>query len=366
MPTPTTVDESTKVTTPVRIRRATWIYVLQRIRHQFIEDGCVDSAAALTFFSVLAIFPAGLAVLSLIGLFGDQEAVTDRILGLVDQVAPGAVADTLGPVLNDVAGASELNITLVISVAVALWSASIYVSAFGRTMNRIFDVDEGRPYWKRKPAQVALTLVLIGIGIVIGAVVVLSGPVARVAGEALGIGDTALTVWNVGKWPLLAAAVVLMVAVLYRGTGNVRPPRFRWLGLGALVAILVLGIASAGFAFYLSNFADYNRTFGTLAGVIIFLIWLFIINLALLLGAEFNAELERGRQLQAGIPAEDALHLSPRDTALIERKDELARSLHTRGVHLRRGVPMPPRTDTPVARFRQRVRDVWGRITRRR
>lgn len=298
-------------------------------------------------------------------MIGDSESVLERLLALVDQVAPSAVAETVRGPLTDIAGTSGAGLTLVVAIATAVWSASLYVGAFGRALNRIYGITEGRPYWKRKPAQLALTVVLIVLATIVVGVVALSGPLARGIGDLLNIGDTALVVWDVAKWPVLAAAVIAMTTVLYKGTSNLRQPRFRWLGLGAALAIVLLGVASAGFAFYVSSFASYNRTFGALAGVVIFLLWLFLVNLALLLGAEFNAELQRGRQLQAGIRAEHRVQLPPRDTSASERMARSARVTEERGALLRRGEELPPRDDTMFAKVLQFVRDRWRRLTRR-
>lgn len=359
-------DQSAKASSPTQISAQTWKYVSRRTLHEFVGDGCVDAAAGLTFFSVLSIFPAGLAIIALIGILGDGTAVVGRLLDLLGQVAPGAVTETLRLPLAEIADEPTAGITLIAAIGTALWSSSVYVGAFGRAMNRIYGVDEGRPFWKKKPSQIAVTAILIILVVIVGGVLVLSRPVARALGDLLSIGDTALATWDILKWPLLAGAVVAMIAVLYKGTSNLRQPRMRWLGLGALLAILVLGLGSAGFAFYVSNLARYNQTFGALAGVIIFLLWLFLINLALLLGAEFNAELERGRQLQAGLPAEADLLLPRRDTTVSNRKRRSAQITEERGELLRRGEDLPKRTDTMIARTRRFLRDMWRKMTTRR
>ncbi|WP_166671211.1 YihY/virulence factor BrkB family protein [Cryobacterium psychrophilum] len=334
--------------------------------HEFGQDGGIDAAAGLTFFAVLSVFPAALAIVSLIGVIGDGPAAVDRLLSLLDQVAPGAVIEILRQPLDDIATTSTASLTFVIGVLAALWSASAFVSAFGRAMNRIYEVDEGRPYWKRKPAQLAVTVVLVTLVLLSATIVVVSGPILRAFGEALGIGNTAVAVWDVAKWPILAAAVVVIVAVLYAATPNIQQPRFRWLSLGAILAIVLLATASAGFAFYVANFSTYNQTFGTLAGVIIFLIWVFLVNMALLLGAEFNAELERGRQLQAGIPAETQLQLPPRDTTSSDLTRHTAHIDEQHGTLLRHGEPPPARTDTLIARAREAAQSILARIRLRR
>lgn len=354
-----------KASNPTQIRAQTWVYVWRRTLQEFLRDGCVDAAGALTFFAVLSIFPAGLAIVALVGVLADSEAVLERLLSLLDEVAPGAVTDTLRIPLTEVAGASTAGLTLIVAIVTAVWSASIYVGAFGRVLNRIHGVREGRPYWKRKPAQLGVTISLLVLALLAVSAVVLSGPVARVVGDALNIGSTALDAWDILKWPLLAAAVVAMITVLYKGTSNLEQPPLRWLSLGALFAVIVLALASTGLVIYVSNFADYNRTFGALTGVIVFLLWLFIINLALLLGAEFNAELERGRQLQAGQKAERSLQLPLRDTTVSERTEHSQEITEERGALLRQGRTLPPRTDTLFRRGARLLRELRRRLTRR-
>lgn len=360
--TPPPPDDSAKASSPTKIRKQTWAYLLRRTVHEFSQDGGIDAAAGLTFFSVLSVFPAALAIVSFIGVVGDGPATVDRLLSILSQVAPGAVTDILRQPLDDIATTSTANLTFVIGVVAALWSASAFVSAFGRAMNRIYEVDEGRPYWKRKPAQLAVTVLLVTLVLLSATIVVVSGPILRTIGEALGVGNTAATVWDVAKWPMLTAVVVVLVAVLYATTPNIQQPRFRWLSLGAVLAIVLLALASGGFAFYVSNFGSYNQSFGAIGAVIIFLIWVFLVNVSLLLGAEFNAEVERGRQLQAGIPAETQLQLAARDTTSSELAQRTARIDEQRGVLLRHGEPLPARTDTVIARARESVKSFWARI----
>lgn len=355
-------DDAAKPSSLTQIRKQTWVYLLRRVVHEFGQDDGIDAAAGLTFWAVLSVFPAALAIVSLIGVIGDGPATVDRLLSLLGQVAPGEVTEILRQPLDDIATTSNANFAFVIGVVAALWSASRYVSAFGRTMNRIYEVEEGRPYWKRKPAQLGVTVLLIALVLLCATIVVLSGPILRTFGELLGIGNTAVDVWDFAQWPVLAAAVVGLVAVLYATTANVQQPQFRWLSLGAVLAIALLAAASAGLAFYLANFATFNQTFGALGGVIVFLIWVFLVNVALLLGAEFNTELERGRELQAGIAAEVQLQLPPRDTTSSKISQHTARVDEQHGALLRRGEPLPARTDTFVARAQHTVRSVWDRI----
>lgn len=356
-------DDITKATWPTQIRRRTWLYIARRTLHEFLDDGGIDAAGALTFFAVLSIFPGALAIVSLIGVIGDGRDIVDRLLTLLDAIAPTAVVDILRQPLSDVAATSTAGWTLALGIATALWSASLYVSAFSRAVNRIYEVEEGRPFWKRKPLQVAVTLLIVCLVLVVAAVVAVSGPVARAIGDALSIGDTALHVWNTARWPVLALAVLVIIAVLYAATPNVKQPRFRWLSLGALLAIILLAAASGGFAFYVSNFGSYNQTFGALGGVIVFLIWVFLINLALLLGAEFNTELERGRQLQAGIRAENELQLPVRDTTASDTARRTAAVDVEHGELLRTGSPLPARTDTLLPRTWRAIRATWRKLT---
>lgn len=362
---PPSPDDEAKASWPTQIRKQTWAYLLRRTLHEFGQDGGIDAAAGLTFFAVLSVFPAALAIVSLIGVVGDGPATVDRLLSLLQQVAPVPVIDVLRQPLNDISTTSTANLALVTGVLASLWSASAYVSAFGRAMNRIYEVDEGRPYWKRKPAQLAVTVLLLLLMLLIAIIVAVSGPILRTFGGMLGIGNTAVIVWDNAKWPVLFGAVVAIVTVLYATTPNIRQPRFRWLSPGAILAIVLLGIASGGFGFYLANFATYNQTFGTLAGVIIFFIWLFLVNLALLFGAEFNTELERGRQLQAGIHAETQLQLPPRDTTSSELAQRTAHVDEQLGALLRNGEPLPHRTDTVIFRLSEAVRSLWARVRQR-
>lgn len=214
---------------------------------------------------------------------------------------------------------------VVLGLLGALWSASGYVGAFGRAMNRIYEIDEGRPFYKLRPVMLLITLLAVILAALVALALVVSGPVARAVGAAIGLGDTAVTIWNIIKWPVMLAVVVIVVAILYYATPNIKQPKFRWISIGAGIAVLVWIVASVGFGFYVAHFSSYNKTYGSLAGVIVFLLWLWITNLALLFGAEVDSEIERGRQLQAGIEAEEVLQLPARDTKASDKtaaKDE--------------------------------------------
>ena len=306
---------------PTDLRKQSWLHVARKTVREFTKDECTDIAAALTYYAVLALFPALIAMLSLVGLVGQSDETVSTILTILSDLGAGSIAETVEPTLQQLASSQGAGLALVIGLATALWSASGYVSAFGRALNRMYSVDEGRPFWKFRPIMIVVTAVLLTLASIVAVGLVLTGPVVGAVGDALGLGSVALTVWNVVKWPVILLGVMLIVALLYWATPNIRPPKFRWLSVGAVVAIVVWVLASLAFGLYVANFSSYNKTYGALAGVIVFLLWLWITNLALLFGAELDSELERGRQLQAGIPAEDEMQLDLRDTTKIE-KDE--------------------------------------------
>ncbi|HWJ82231.1 MAG TPA: YihY/virulence factor BrkB family protein [Nocardioides sp.] len=310
---------------PTELTKTSWWYVARKTAREFSDDQCTDLAAALTYYSVLALFPTFIAVLSLVGLVGQGPETAKTLLQILRDVGASSAADTLEPTVLQLSQTQNSGVALVIGLAVALWSASGYVGAFARGMNRIYEIDEGRPIWKLRPAMLLVTLVTVTLTALVAVGLVLTGPAAQAVGDAIGLGSTAVTVWNIAKWPVILAVVVLIVALLYYATPNVKQPRFRWISVGALTAILVWVVASAAFGFYVANFSSYNKTYGSLAGVIVFLLWLWLTNLALLFGAELDAELERGRELQAGMPAEETIQLPARDTRKSEkaaRKEE--------------------------------------------
>ncbi len=329
-------DHPTKPDSPSDLTRPSVRYVLRQTASQFSRDQCTDLAAALTYYAVLSLFPALVVVMSLLGVLGQGERTADSILQIVDDVSPGAAVDVLRGPIENLVNAPSAGLTLVAGILGALWSASGFVGAFGRAMNRIYEVEEGRPMWKLRAQQLLLTLVGLLVAAAVALLLALSGPVAEAVGGYLGVGETGLTIWNVARWPALLALVVVGVAALYYLSPNVQQPKFRWISVGAAVAILTWVVASLGFGFYVANFSNYDKTFGTLAGVIVFLLWVWLTNLALLFGAEIDAELERGRQLQAGISAEDSLKLPLRDTTVIDKNRAKDRENRLRGRKLRR------------------------------
>lgn len=316
---------------PPDLHKGSWRYAARRTVWEFVQDQAIDSAGALTYFGVLSLFPALLALLSLLGVIGQGHQAASALIGIIGQVAPGPAAALRAPIEQFVTSPAA-GVTLVSGIVLALWTASGYVSAFSRAMNRIYEVEEGRPYVKRKAEQLLVTLALIVlVGCIILALVV-SGPVTRAIGAAVGLGAAVQLGWEIVKWPLLVAAAVALIALLYWATPNVRQPKFRWISVGGLVALIVLALASTAFLIYATDFSHYGRSYGPLAGVIVFLIWLWIANLALLFGAEFDSELERGRELQAGLPAETRIQLHPRDTTGI-RKTEQKEAHYARIAH---------------------------------
>lgn len=316
---------------PADLTKRSWWHAIRRAVRGFMADQCTDLAAALTYYSVLAVIPASIALLSLVGLVGQRERTVDTLLSMLEDVGGSSVADAVRPSIESVAASPGAGIALLLGLAGALWSASGYVTAFGRAMNTIYRKDEGRPVWKLRPLMLLLTLFLTVLAAVALVSLILSGPVARAVGEEIGLASEAVLVWQIAKWPVLLGLVVVIVALLYYATPNVRRPRLRWVSVGAVCAIVTWALASAAFGLYVANFSSYNKTYGAMAGVIVFLLWLWLTNLALLFGAEVDAELERARELQAGLPAEEDIQLPLRDDTAVtkaQRKEqkEIAKS----------------------------------------
>jgi membrane protein len=287
---------------PAALPRASWADTLKRTLRKAKDDKINHWGAALTYYAILSLFPALLVMVSLVGLFGDPARVTKVLTDTVSQLGPSTAANTFqGPISSITANRGGAGILLVVSVAGALWAASGYVSAFTDASNSIYEVEEGRPFWKLKPLQLAVTLVLILMAALVALALVLSGPVVGALGGALGVSDSVLSVWRYAKWPAMLVLVLVIFAVLYYTTPNARVSGVRWVSGGAVVALIAWILASVAFAIYVSNFGSYNKTYGTLGGVVVFLLWLWLTNLAILLGAEFNAETERARQLHGGV-----------------------------------------------------------------
>ncbi|MEV0642698.1 YihY/virulence factor BrkB family protein [Streptomyces sp. NPDC050619] len=306
--------------TPTDMSRGSWGAVLKGTLREFKKDELTDRAAALTYYGILALFPALLALISLLGIVG--QSATREVLDNIQTLAPGAARDVLSNAVREMQGNAGLgSVMAVVGLVLAVWSASGYVAAFIRSANAVYDVPEGRPVWKVLPVRVGVTVVLMVMAVVSALIVVFTGALARQVGTSLGIGDTALTVWSYAKWPVLLVLVTVMIAILYWATPNARVRGFRWITPGGVLALVIWMIASAGFALYVANFGSYNRTYGAIAGVIIFLVWLWITNLAILLGLEFDAEMARQRAIAGGHPAEKEPYVRPRDTRKWDEED---------------------------------------------
>ncbi|MEV4190472.1 YihY/virulence factor BrkB family protein [Streptomyces toxytricini] len=293
--------------------KRSWWAVLRGTFKEFKDDELADRAAGLTYYGVLALFPALLVLVSLLGIAG--ESATKQVLDNLQKLTPGSARDVISNAVQQLQGNSGVGSVLaLVGLAVAIWSASGYVAAFIRTSNAVYDMPEGRPVWKVLPLRLALTITLMILAVVSALIVVFTGGLARQAGAALGIGDSALTVWSIAKWPVLVLLVTIMIALLYWAAPNAKGRGFKWVTPGSFLALVIWMIASAGFAFYVANFGSYNKTYGTLAGVIIFLVWLWITNLAILLGLEFDAEMARQRAIAGGHPEDEEPYVPPRDT----------------------------------------------------
>jgi membrane protein len=298
---------------PTDLRGGSWGGVLKRTVREFKEDNVTDLAAALTYYGVLAIFPALIALVSVLGLIG--HSATQPLIENLSKVAPGPAKTIFTSAIQNLQKSQgTAGIIFVVGLAGALWSASSYVSAFMRASNTIYDVEEGRPIWKTLPVRLGVTLVMIVLLAVSAIAVVLTGGLAKEVGSLVGVGSSAVSVWDIAKWPVLLLVVSLMFSILYWASPNVKQPSFRWLSPGGILAVAVWVIASGAFALYVASFSSYNKTYGALAAVIVFLVWLWISNIAVLLGAEFNAELERGRRIEAGHRPDQEPFVEPRDT----------------------------------------------------
>ncbi|MEU2109459.1 YihY/virulence factor BrkB family protein [Streptomyces sp. NPDC019507] len=306
---------------PTETPRESWAAVLRGTIREFRADELGDRAAALTYYGILSLFPALLLLVALLGAAG--ERLTTQILGMLRKLAPGPAREILTGAVQQLQGQTGLGSALaVIGLAAALWAASGYVGAFIRASNAVYDVPEGRPLWKIAPLRLALTVVLMVLAVLSGVIVVFTGGLARRTGEVLGIEATTVTVWSIAKWPVLIVLVTLMIALLYWAAPNARAHGFKWVTSGSSLAVLIWLAASGGFALYASRFGSYDRIYGALAGVIVFLVWLWITNLAILLGLEFDAELARRRAIASGLPEDAELYVEPRDTSAWSEEDE--------------------------------------------
>ena len=299
---------------PTALPRDSWTGTLKRTVLRFKENKLQHWAAALTYYAVLSIFPALLVMVSLVGLLANPERVTGVLTDTVSELGPSTAADTFqGPIESITSNRGAAGVLFLVGIVAALWSASSYVSAFADACNSIYEVEEGRPFWKLKPLQLAITLVLIMLAALVALALVLSGPIVGALGSALGVGDTALTAWRFAKWPAMVVLVLLIFGVLYYTGPNARVSGVRWVTTGALLALIAWVVTSVAFAVYVGNFGSYDKTYGALGGVVVFLLWMWITNMAILLGAQLNAETERAQQLHRGVPIEKTLMVEERE-----------------------------------------------------
>jgi len=315
-----------QITSPTALPRESWTGTLKRTASEFREDKLNHWGAALTYYAVLSLFPAVLVLVSLVGLFADPVRVTKVLTDTVSQLGPDSAAKTFqGPINAITAHRGTAGVMFVVGVLTALWAASGYVSAFADACNTIYEVDEGRPFWRRKPLQLAVTLVIILLAALVVLGLILSGPIVSALGSALGVSDTVLTIWRFAKWPAMLGLVLVIFGVQYYTGPNARITGVRWVTGGAVLALAVWLLVSIALAIYVSNFGSYNKTYGTLGGVVVFLTWLWVTNMAILLGAEFNAETERARQLEGGVPgARRRLRLEEREPASQQQRPKTA------------------------------------------
>jgi membrane protein len=303
-------DESVE---PSDLKPGNWRTILKRTLGEFRDDNLTDWAAALTYYAVLALFPALIVLVALMGLFGQDDTVASLEKIVRDVTGSTKTSQSFGTtaekVIDNRGGAGAL---LGFGLLGALWSASGYLGAFIRANNAIYEIEEGRPFWKLRPLQIVVTIVMVLLLAALLISLVLTGSLAEAVGAAIGLGDTAVTIWGIAKWPAMALVVLLMLAVLYYVAPNVKLPKFSWITPGSVVALVVWAVATAAFGLYVANFGSYDKTYGSLGAVVTFLVWLWLSNLAVLFGAEFNSELEREREIVSGEPAQEELQLPPR------------------------------------------------------
>ncbi|SCL33258.1 membrane protein [Micromonospora nigra] len=317
----TPTADRTSLPVPGLVRQlswSTWRGVVVRSGRNYLRDNCTDWAAALTYYGVLALFPSTVVVVALVGLVSDGERTVDTVLDLARDVGAGSVvADEsfVGVVRNVVDQNSSAGVLLSFGLLGALWSASNFIGSFTRASNAIYGVTEGRPFWKLRPLQIALAALSLVLLAVVATGLIVSGPVTDAVGELVGAGGAARAAWSLLKWPVLALVAMMLMSLLFWIAPNVRQPRFRWLTPGGAVALVSWAVASFGFGLYVANFGSYDTTYGSLGAVIAFLVWLYLSNSALMLGVQINAELQRGRMLQAGAADTEEPVLPPRSPA---------------------------------------------------
>ncbi|MCL4287704.1 MAG: YihY/virulence factor BrkB family protein [Thermoleophilia bacterium] len=285
-------DASARPPDPGRRR---WWQALRGAVRAFRDDDATDRAASLTFYGILSLFPGAIALFSLLGVFGSYPETADALLSIVGDLAPSAVDALTEPIGDVTRAAGTAGAFLGIGTLAAIWAASGYVGAFARASSAIHGVEEGRPLWSMRLRQLLVTVVLLVMAALVAIGLVVSGSLAAAVGDAIGAGATAVHAWSVAKWPALVLIVIVMLAILFSWAPGPDAKGFRWITPGSAFAVLVVIVASAGFEVYVANLGSYSATYGSLGGVIVFLLWLWIANCGLLLGLELDAELDAAR-----------------------------------------------------------------------
>jgi membrane protein len=308
-------DDPRKPSSPTDLNKRSWLGVAKRAFSEFKDDNVTDWSAALTYYAVLALFPGIVVFISLLSLFGQGPDTVQKLLDVIQGI--GVPKDALSSIrkpIEDVVNlqGGKAGFALIAGVLGALWSASGYIGAFIRASNAIYEVEEGRKFYILRPLQILITIVGTLALTVVTLALVASGNVAKTIGETIGLSSTVVTIWNIAKWPVIVIIISMLIAGLYNVAPNVKQPKFKWFTLGGFLALVLWVIASVAFGFYVAHFGSYNKTYGSLGAVISFLVWMWITNNVLLFGAEVNAELERGRELAAGQPAEEDIQLPHR------------------------------------------------------
>ncbi len=347
-----------------QLRWSTWRGVLVRAGKGFMEDNCSDLAASLTYYAVLAIFPAAIVVVALVNLVSQGDQTVQTIVDLLDDLGAGSVIDPdteklISDVVNKQGSAGLL---LSFGLIGAIWSASGYIGGYTRAANAIYGVEEGRPIWKLRPLQLLMTAVALLLMAIVVVLLIVSGPVTDAVGNALHVGDSVRVVWSILKWPALLLIAMLLLAMLGWIAPNVRQPRFRWLTVGGFVTLLVVAVASFGFGLYVANFGSYDATYGALGGVIAFLVWMYLVNSAVMFGVEINAELQRGRAIQAGEPSDDPV-LPPREAKDGDKGAEKAQEVAETSAD--DGAEREPDRPEPAPATPGRKKGLFARLRRR-
>lgn len=319
-------ERQARAAASARYGRMPWRYVLGRTLREYGRDGCSDLAAGLTYFAVLSALPALLALVSVLGLLGAGGEGSKALLDVVNALAPEQVRPVLSELVAQLTSSTAAGIGLVIGVIGAIWSASGYVGAFTRAVNRVYGVAEGRAALALRSRQLLVTVVVLALTVFVVLALVLSGPLAHSIGAALGVGDAVFTTWQAVKWPLIGVSVVIAVAVLFFGTPNLKRLRVRYVAMGAAFAVIVMLLGSLVFGFYAATFANYNRVYGAVGGLIVALLWVWLANLAMVVGAVLGSELERGHELSIGVAAEERVRLQARGDGAAVRAEQRLRS----------------------------------------